>query len=131
MADVVKACRQSPFGEWVIVYFDANKTTPEKLLERLKKNGCDKATRVSPAAAEKDKKKISVSNPIAVPGDWFEIVAEGYDKAPAVAAPDGWTVAVRGAKRIVVQAPPSAKAGKFTLQVGDLEIEVELVPQIK
>lgn len=128
---MVKACRPKPFGEWVIVYFDATKTTPEKLLDRLKKNGCDKATRVDPAAAEKDKKKASVSNPIAVPGDWFEIVLEGHDKAPAVTAPDGWTVAVRGARRIVVQAPAAAKAGKYALKIGDLEIPVELAPQIK
>ncbi len=127
----MKACRNNPFGEWVIAYYDATKTTPDKLLERLKKNGCEKATRVDPASVEKDKKKASVTNPIAVPGDWFEILAEGYEKAPAVTAPEKWTVALRDAKRVVVQAPADAKPGKFTLKVGELELTVELVPQIK
>jgi hypothetical protein len=131
VADVVKAMRGKPFGEWVVAYYDATKTTPDKLLERLKKNGCEQATRVAPVAVEKDKKKATVANPIAVAGDFVEILLEGNDKIPAVAVPEKWSVISRDAKRVVVQTPLEAKEGSYAIKFGEMECTVTLVPLIK
>jgi len=131
VADVVKACRPQPFGEWVVAYYDAEKTTPDRLLERLKKNGCEKATRVEPVESKSESRKAAVANPIAVPGDWFVVDLEGFDKAPAVSGPEKWTVALAGKKRAVIATPADAKAGKHKLKVGDWEFEVELVPIVR
>jgi hypothetical protein len=129
--DVVKAVRQSPFGEWVIAFYDPAKTAPDKLLERLRKNGCEKAERVEPKAVEGGGLKVRASNPVAVPGDFFEIAIEGAKAAPETTAPKGWSVAVKGAKRVLVQSPKDAKPGKHKIAVGGLDVEVELVTRVR
>lgn len=62
------AVRSKPFAEWNVVYYDPAKTTPKKILDRLRAKGCPRAQAV-PSASERIGEKISavVSNPVAVP----------------------------------------------------------------
>lgn len=87
--------RAKPFGEWVIVYYDAAQTDPEKLLKRLRTNGCNTAKQVAPVSARQDQVEVTVANPLATPGDFFHIevaLPEGRKGKVELAAPRGWTV---------------------------------------
>lgn len=116
--DVVKAIRRTPFAEYVVAFYDPEKTKIETLLTRLKSNGCDKAERV--------KAVDGVENPVTVVGDFIQI-----NTKLDVTAPDGWKVLKNSDSRVDVQTPAKAKPGKYSLTIGETKVEVQLVERVK
>lgn len=127
----MKACRPKPFGEWVIVYYDAKKTNLETMRKRLRENGCKDAEQVTAKPVEADAAKIGLANPISVPGDFIDLPLEGFKKAPDVEVPEGWTVVVKSKDRLKIQTPAKAKPGEHALKVAGVELKLELVPIVK
>lgn len=149
MFDVVKTVRQKPFGEWNVVYFDATKIDTEKLLERLRKNGCEKAQHIEAASGGEGDARVEVENPIAAPGDFFVVSVTAPEKAKAgvvLTAPEGWTLPSgpkatlkKGLARLDLQAPKDAKGDTYTLKAtvtvdgesAEIEVKVQVVDQVR
>lgn len=120
------ALRQRPFGEWVIVYYEAGKTDTEKLLKRLRANKCPRAKHIVGKVETKGAVGLVSVNPIVVRGDLlqFDIKSKGKKAKIAVKAPDGWTVLTPSEldlskqNSVMIQTPHTNKMGKFKLTVG-------------
>ncbi len=131
--DVVKAIRKRPFSEWVVVYFDAAVTAPNKLLSRLKSHGCKKATQIFAKPLNEDGVKIGVANPICVAGDMVQCTVqfpEGEHGKVRVAPPPEWIplplakAAEDGLLRLDIQSSKTTRAGT-------LEITIWVTPEGK
>jgi len=137
--------RRKPFGEWVVVYYDKDKTDAAQLLKRLHSKGCRKAKRKGPVSGQLGDAEVAVLNPVVAPGDFFHIevkVPEGSSADLKIAPPDGWTVpdgAARtlkaGVSRCDVQLPRDAKKGNQTLTFErgkqTLKLNVDVVDLVK
>jgi hypothetical protein len=145
--DVVKLLRRDPFGEWDAVYYDPAKTDPEQLLRLLREHGCERAARVPAVEASVGGVQAGVQDPMAAPGDLFEITLVGKGGAagnPELALPAGWNVVEDSAgpdgRRLLVQSPASAAEGKHTVRVkvpsdsgppAEAALTVELVHRVR
>ena len=80
--------RHNPFGEWVIVYFDPQKTSELALLKLIREKGCSNAKHIL-------KKGESVAlTPIITPGDTalIQIQLKKDTTLTAPELPKGWLV---------------------------------------
>jgi hypothetical protein len=137
--------RRKPFGEWVVIYYDKDKTDSAKLLDRLKARGCRRAKQKAPVTGQLGDAAVSVLNPVAAPGDFFHIevkLPEGASADVSIKTPEGWTVpdgaqrALKGGvSRCDVQLPRTAKKGNqmIAFQRGQqtLELKVDVVSWVK
>jgi len=137
--------RRKPFGEWVMVYYDNEKTGPAKLLQRLKARGCKRAKQRPPVTGQLGNAEVCILNPVVAPGDFFHIevkLPEGASADVKLAVPEGWTIpdgaqrALKaGVSRCDVQLPRTAKKGQqtITFQRGEqkLELKVDVVSWVK
>lgn len=147
---MVKALRQRPFGEFNVVYFDAAKTTPEKLFARLQTARCPQAAREQPAAVEQAGVSLRAGNLLGTPGDLFHVevvLPPGKTGTAVVAPPAGWgvpggaTSALKaGVNRCDMQSPAGAKPGasqatvSVKLNSGEVlsfPLRLELVSRVK
>jgi hypothetical protein len=138
--------RSRPFGEWVIVYFDGEKTNTETILKRLKTNRCPEAKQVMPAVVKKGEVEVLVSCPLATAGDFFEVgitLPKGKKGKLSAQAPKGWTFPdgaerdlPEGRARCDIQTPKGIKTGKEELvfriqsnggQAEEIKIPVEII----
>ncbi|QDU21370.1 hypothetical protein ETAA1_33370 [Urbifossiella limnaea] len=145
----MKLVQKTPLKEWVTVYFDGTKTTPEKVLKHLREKESPEAAMVQPVTADKSGVKVVVDNPVAAPGDLVRVsvrLADGSTGSARVVLPKGWRVhrgpkADAGAPRFDIQVPGIEAAGKHEGSVvvrrgtpeADVRIPfaVELVPRVE
>lgn len=120
---MVKLVQKTPLKEWVTVYFDPAKTTPENILKYLREKESPEATLVPPATKEKSGVRVAVENPVAGPGDLIQLTVrlpDGTKGSAKASPPKGWSAptdpkapsAAEAVLRIDVQAPKAVKAGK-------------------
>lgn len=143
---MVKTVRKKPFGEWNVVYYDASKTTPEKILKRLRAKGCPKARRIPDSKAKARGAIVSVKNPYVAPGDCVLLTLGGdVDGKPEITVPKGWTLLPGPTQKkdkvswFYVQTAKKTKQGKHAIQLtlpdedGErkLSLQVDVVALIK
>ena len=120
----MKTVRKKPFGEWNVVYFDAKKTTPAKILKRLRAKGCPKATQVKPVTASANGMTLTLNTPYVAPGDLVHLILGGKGNAkPDVRAPKGWTLypgpshPKTGETWLYAQTPNDVKPGRHAVTI--------------
>jgi hypothetical protein len=114
--DTTRLVRQSPFGEWVNVYYLPDQITEAKLLAHIKANRCPRASRVD-----------GVVNPFAAPGDVVQLKfnAKAETSIKTITLPDGWTLHEKkvgdtlsaGANVLAVSVSRSAAQGDHELKI--------------
>lgn len=138
MIDCVKTVRSRPFGEWNVVYYDADKTTPAKLQELLRKGGCRRATAVVSEAVVVDGVSARVQNPMIAPGDLLVIELEApkalAGKALTMTLPPGWTAlsktVAEGKTRVYAQSSRQVKQGAASLELTIGERRLKLACEV-
>lgn len=143
--------RSRPFGEWVAVYYDREKTDANRLLERLRTSHCREARPVAPATGRLGEAEFAIMNPVLAPGDFLHVEArlpDGSALNVRITVPEGWTLpdgAARelkaGTTRCDVQLPRDTKPGTRSLifervdQEGGsgakVELKVDVVSWVK
>jgi len=130
--------RDTPFREWVTVYFDPKQTSEDKLLSLLRERRCPKAT-----LDRSPNDKFTVMNPYVGPGGIVQIktTSPPDDPPPRVTLPEGWKMVgpetgvidkQEGATYFSVQVPATTKPGTCSIgirspKLGILEASVEVV----
>jgi len=84
--DTTMLLRRSPFGEWVVVYYDPEQTSEAKILKRVRTNGCRNA------AIVRAKKKSTTMNPFVAAGDCVQLrlILEEKTSLTISKIPTGW-----------------------------------------
>lgn len=114
--------RNTPFREWVTVYYEPSKITEAKLLELLRKKRCPRA-----ALDRTPGDKLTAMNPVVGPGGIVQLQATlPANRDPLKwKLPDGWQLVgpATGSKGedgktyVSVQVPGEAKAASYSLAV--------------
>lgn len=129
--------RYHPFGEWVIVYFDPEKTSEDALLKKIRNNGCPKAALV------RGKKESIALTPIITPGDTalIQIQLEQDTSLTAIDLPEGWLISSElnnleeGTHLLSIRTPSRTAKKKRTITLKDddgedYEFHIELVSRV-
>ena len=106
--DTTRLLRNSPFGEWVTVYYRPDEVDEEQMLKWIKANRCPRAALV--------RRADGVRNPFVAPGDIVQIKAKG--KVAKDKLPKGWTIAEVVDDYVFLQVPKAAKQGDYNLPLG-------------
>ncbi len=135
--DTTMSVRRSPFGEWVIIYYDPKKTNEKTLLEIVRKGGCPRADIIRKQA------KSTEITPIITPGDTalIKLHLEKKSDLKATKLPTGWAVTESlkqldaGTHYISIRTPEGAsqKEHAITLQSADntqFNYTIELVSRV-
>lgn len=136
IVDTTRLLRNSPFGEWVNVFYDPSKTDETTILAMIKKNDCPKARRT-------DSRNGVVQNPYLAPGDPIQMKIELTANAKLVGTsglPEGWEVVGdgkfdKGTSLLTIQTPKSAKQGPASIKLefdngSKIEAKVDVVKQV-
>ena len=105
--DTTRLVRSKPFGEWVTVYYRADKVKEEQLLKWIKANRCPKAALV--------RNKDAVRNPFVAAGDVVQMVTKG--KVVSSTMPIGWKITKKDGENVLVQVPKKAKEGDYEIKL--------------
>jgi hypothetical protein len=118
VVDTTRMVRQSPFGEWVNVFYDPKKIKPETMLKLIIKEDCPKAKQTIGSNKQ-------LLNPFIAPGDpvQFSISAKSEtaitDKSEL---PSGWKIVGKGLLNkgenvVTLTVPRKVKAGSHTVKL--------------
>lgn len=146
---MVRLMQKKPLKEWVTVYFDSAKTTPEKILKHLREKESPEAALVAPVTEEKSAVKVVVENPVAGPGDLVQVtirLPEGAKGSAKLTGPKGWAVpthprAKSDILRVDVKVPTAEAPGSYKGSVlvthgkegseVTIPFAVEIVPRVE
>lgn len=129
--------RHNPFGEWVIVYFDPQKTSELALLKLIREKGCSNAKHIL-------KKGESVAlTPIITPGDTalIQIQLKKDTTLTAPELPKGWLVSSElndlkaGIHHLSIRTPSGTAKKKRVITLKDTagtayDFPIELVSRV-
>ena len=130
--------RNSPFKEWVTVYYEPEKITEEKLLELLRKRRCPRS-----ALDRTPGDKLTVMNPYVGPGGivQLQIAPSPANRPFQPKLPEGWKIVgpatgaegEDGKSYMSIQVPDQAKAASYTLTVktGDKQTTAAAVEVVR
>lgn len=130
--------RRIPFAEWVVVYYDPEKTSVDKLLTNIRSDGCPRAKHVEQAG------QMRVMNPYLSPGDTVQIRIDVTEKSSwqISGLPKGWAMTDAladldvGEHFISLRTSPSARRKSYELdlqKVGgqSFPVKFELVSAVR
>lgn len=136
VVDTTRLLRQSPFGEWVNVFYDPSKIKPAEMLQLIKKNDC-------PRARHTTVRNKQLLNPIIAPGDPVQInfsASADTSISDQSKLPNGWKIAgskklSKGENFVTLSVPRSTKQGSHTVKIStadgqSVELEVIVVSQV-
>ena len=111
--------RNSPFGEWVLVYYDNKKISEGEIFRMIKSRGCSRAAIMRNQTQKAGQSKFTVLNPYICPGDVLsiQIESDGSEKV-SIELPAGWKSigevpkSVKGKKVIHLQSSAKTAQGK-------------------
>jgi len=135
--DTTMSVRHSPFGEWVIVYFDPKSVTEEIIHKTIKDGGCPRAKITRKLA------KTTALTPIVTPGDTalLQLTLEKADSLTISEIPEGWAITEpvgklsAGVHYLSLRTPAGAAKKKYKVTLAGANkknhrFEVELVSRV-